>query len=101
MKIEFTRTGGFAAPALRQHLEIDADDLPPQEARDLIKLVKEADISDLNPATNSYRAPDSFRYRITVTDGDVSHTATVSDADMPDALSPLIDWLSKRASTTN
>ena len=98
MKIEFSRTGGFAAPALRQHLEIDTDDLPAQEAHDLIALVKKADINDLKLATNSYRAPDAFRYRITVTEGDVTETATASDADMPAALTPLIDWLSERAS---
>lgn len=101
MKIEFSRTGGFAAPALRQHLEIDTDDLPSQKARDLIELVREANINNPQPAANSYLAPDAFRYRITVTEGDVTHTAAASDADASDALSRLIDWLSERASNTN
>jgi len=97
MKIEYSRTGGFAAPALRQKLEIDTDDLTPDDARDLLGLVKHAQRSRVNPDPHSDRSRDAFRYRVTITDGDVTHTVTASDAEMPEALVPLIDWLSDRA----
>jgi hypothetical protein len=97
MKIEFSRSGGFAAPAMKQNLEIDTDDLPPHEAKEVLQLVNKADISSAPRAATSPR-PDAFHYRIKISDGDVSHTATASDADMPESLNSLVDWLTQRAS---
>jgi hypothetical protein len=96
MKIEFSRSGGFAAPAMKQNLEIDTDDLPPHEAKELLELVDKADIPSTPRVPISPR-PDAFHYRIKIGDGDVSHTATASDADMPESLNPLVDWLTQRA----
>jgi Emfourin len=97
MKIEFSRSGGFAAPAMKQNLEIDTENLPPHEAKELLGLVNQADIPSAPPAATSPR-PDAFHYRIKISDGDITHTATASDADMPESLNPLVDWLAQRAS---
>ncbi|HYU99673.1 MAG TPA: protealysin inhibitor emfourin [Pyrinomonadaceae bacterium] len=98
MKIEFSKSGGFAAPAMRQSVQIDTDDLPPSEADELLNLVSNAGIGELaNQSTPSAR-PDSFHYRIRVTDKDISQTATTSDADMSEALNALVAWLTNRAS---
>jgi hypothetical protein len=99
MKIEFSRSGGFAAPAMKQKIEIDTAELPPGEASQLESLVEGADLASLASQDAQPPRPDEFRYRITVDDDEGhSYTATTSDADMPEAVGPLVDWLSKRAS---
>lgn len=98
MKIEFSRSGGFAAPAMRQSVEIDTNDLPKSEADQLLNLIKQADLWNLATQTVDSPQPDAFRYRISVSDKGLSHTATTSDADMPATLHPLVDWLTDRAS---
>ena len=98
MKIEFSRAGGLSAPAMRQNVEIDTDDLPEGEADEVRNLITNAGIAELAKQAKPSPRPDAFHYRIRVNDKGVSHTATVSDADMPETLSPLIEWLSNRAS---
>jgi len=98
MKIEFSRSGGFAAPAMRQTVEIDTDDLPESEADALLKLIDNAGIANLASQATTAPRPDALHYRIKVSDEGLSHTATTSDADMPEALHPLVDWLTDRAS---
>lgn len=98
MKIEFSRSGGFAAPAMRQSVEIDTDDLPDGEANELLNLMSNAGIENLATQATTSPRPDAFHYRIKVSDKGVSHTATTSDADMPETLQPLVEWLTDRAS---
>jgi hypothetical protein len=98
MKIEFSRSGGFAAPAMRQSVEIDTDDLPESEASELLNLIDKASIKDFTTRETTSPQPDAFHYRIKVSDEGLSHTATTSDADMPEALHPLVNWLTDRAS---
>jgi hypothetical protein len=97
MKIEFSRSGGFAGPAMRQDLEIDTNDLPPHEAKELLDLIDKADIKNASDSPKAPR-PDALHYRIKMREGETSHTAIASDTDMPEALNPLIDWLTERAS---
>jgi Emfourin len=101
MKIEFSRTGGFAAPAMNQKVEIDTDQLPGNQAEELLKLVTKADIPSLAAQTPSTPRPDAFHYRVTIKDQGISRTATGSDADMPETLQPLVDWLTLWASKSN
>ena len=98
MKIEFSRSGGFAAAAMRQSLEIDTADLTKKEAEDLVSLVSKADLANLAKKEPGSPQPDAFHYRIRVSDQGLNHIASTSDADMPASLQPLIDWLSDRAS---
>ena len=97
MKIEFSRSGGFAA-AMRQSIEIDTADLTKKEAEDLVSLVSKADLANLAKKEPGSPQPDAFHYRIRVSDQGLNHVASTSDADMPASLQPLIDWLSDRAS---
>jgi hypothetical protein len=48
-------------------------------------------------AASSPRAPDKFRYRLTVEDKDQRHSVVVSDPDVPDEVRSLIDWLHDRS----
>ncbi|HYJ87334.1 MAG TPA: protealysin inhibitor emfourin [Pyrinomonadaceae bacterium] len=97
MKVEFSRSGGFAAPAMKQSIEIDTDDLPESEADELRALISNAGIENLGTPATTSRQPDAFHYRIKVSDKGLSHTATTSDAEMPEALHSLLDWLTDRA----
>jgi hypothetical protein len=98
MKIEFTRSGGFAAPAMNRQVEIDTQQLPQHKAEELKKLVEDADLRGVGATGTSNPRPDEFHYQIVVEDDDGQRvTAKTSDSEMPEALSPLIDWLSKQA----
>lgn len=101
MKIEFSRSGGFAAPAMKQKVEIDTDDLPENEADELLNLVDQADLPKVASQPKNAPRPDAFRYKISVSNEGLTQTATTSDADMPEALQPLIEWLEKRVSEKN
>ena len=98
MKIEFSRSGGFAAPAMKQTVEIDTNDLPQHEADELLNLIDKADLGSQASQSTAPSRPDAFHYNIRVSSEGGSQAAQTSDADMPEALQPLIDWLERRAS---
>lgn len=100
MRIRFDRAGGFAAPAMRRSLTVDTEELAADEAEELLALVRRADIPDAaghQSAEASGPRPDALHYRVIVEDGDDSHTVVASDADMPQTLRPLVQWLSERS----
>lgn len=97
MKIQFTRSGGFAAPAMKQSVTLDTDDLPEAEANELVNLVNQADIPALSAEPKPKPRPDEFHYRISVEAEGQSQTVGVSDSSMPETLGPLVDWLSQKA----
>lgn len=92
MKIEFVRSGGFAA--IRLTASIDSEKLPPGEASKLEAMVESAGFFDLpaeiRPAAP---APDRFEYRITVSTAGRTHTVFISEAAIPARVAPLIDYL--------
>ena len=98
MKIEFSRSGGFAAPAMKQTVEIDTNDLPQDEANELLNLIDKADLGSQASQSPAPPRPDAFHYNIRVSSEGGSQAAQTSDADMPEGLQSLIDWLEKRAS---
>jgi hypothetical protein len=98
MRIHFERAGGFAAPAMRRRITVDKDKLPAEEARELQALVDSADIANLAVARSgspSRGRPDMFHYKLTLEIGGQQHTLVLSDADMPESLRPLINWLTR------
>lgn len=97
MKIQFTRSGGFAGPAMKQSVTVDTDDLPEAEANELVNLVNRADLPAVSAQPKPAPRPDEFHYRISVEGEGESQTVGVSDSDMPETIAPLVDWLSERA----
>jgi hypothetical protein len=100
MRIHFERAGGFAAPAQRLSASVDTDQLPADKAQEVDQLLQSADIPQLvgvRPSAQRQTRPDMFHYRLTVEAGSQKHTVTVSDADMPEALRPLVHWLTSWA----
>ena len=77
---------------MRRAVEIDTDDLDPERARELERLVKAANLQRLSePTLTSDRAPDRLRYKLTVVNGPRKHTATFDEHRIPEAVKPLIE----------
>jgi hypothetical protein len=98
MRIHFERSGGFGGQAMKRSAVVDSATLSEEEARELYELVGAANFFAL-PAAPPPRAsqPDAFSYSITVEDGGRQHTVRLSEADVPESLRPLLDWLRRRA----
>lgn len=92
MKIDFTRSGGFAG--MRLAAQIDTDTLPSTEADRLRRLIEEAHVFDL-PATLKSKTPggDRFQYRIMVEEGGKRKELFADEAAVPEPLRPLLDYL--------
>jgi hypothetical protein len=95
MRIEFHRTGGFAAPAMKRSAAIDTDDLSETDRAHLTALVAAAESA---PVTSGDRRPDAFSYKITIQhDSGSSRVLSASDSAMHESVRDLVDWLKKRA----
>lgn len=92
MRIEFERSGGVAG--LVQRCSVDTATLPPQQARELERLVAAADLPGLvaRPAPPG-RGADRFQYDLTIVHGGESHRLRVRDGSVPPQLRPLLDRL--------
>jgi hypothetical protein len=92
MKIDFTRSGGFAG--MRLATQIDTDTLPSTEADRLLRLIEEARFFGL-PTTLQSNLPggDRFQYRIKVEEGGKRKEVFADEAAVPETLRPLIDYL--------
>jgi hypothetical protein len=98
MRVEFQRTGGAFGPPQQRSYTIDTVDLAPEEAQALTALVQSSGILVAGEeATVPRDVPRRYRYRITVEQDGQNHRVHVSEADLPNALRPLVNWLSQRA----
>ncbi|MBI2759266.1 MAG: hypothetical protein HYX49_11380 [Chloroflexi bacterium] len=96
-RITFQRSGGFTGRTIS--LTLNLDDLPPDQASTLNRLLANANFFNL-PADSAKRpVPDEFTYTVTVETGQQSHTIRTSDTSAPESLRPLLDDLSLRART--
>ncbi len=92
MRIYFERTGGVAG--MRLTATVNTDTLPPEEARDLRKMVDDARFFEL-PAkiATPARGADQFHYRLTVEVDARRHTVEMGEAAAPVTLRPLLRQL--------
>lgn len=91
MLVRLVRTGGIAG--LRVRAEVDSEQLPPAQKREMKKLVEEAKLFD-QPAKPGGRAmPDQFQYEITIEDQGKTHSFVTNEAAASDQLLELVDWL--------
>lgn len=95
MRIEFKRTGGFAG----RRLSVSLDEPVPDELRRAIDEAHFFSLPPRLPSPPNYRDP--MTYSITASDGEKTHTVTAGDGGIPEALQPLIDYLSRVAITQN
>ena len=91
-RIKFERTGGFAG--MRIGADIDLDDLPEDQARELRELLDDVDFDELpEQLMGKQQMPDGFDYSITVESDKRKHTVHTTDTSAPDKMQPLLELL--------
>jgi hypothetical protein len=87
MRIEFTRSGGFAG--IRLNRTFDTSELPEEEGRQLDQLVNAANFFKL-PETLQSGGADKLQYRISVERAGETHTVNADERAAPPPLTNLI-----------
>lgn len=95
MCITLEQSGGFAGLLITR--TIDTKDLPPSEAQQLEKLVRESNFFQLNSIAEASPQPDRFEYTLTVElDGRI-HSIQVSETNMPEKVKSIVQWVQTRS----
>jgi len=97
MQIYFERSGGFAG--FRFQTSVNTEELPPQQAEPLCNMIQDASFFDLpeQDLVANDTGRDRFIYRLTVTDGDRTHTVEMNGSNVPEKLQPLLHELTSIA----
>ena len=95
MRIHFEQTGGFMG--LKIELELDTNELSPDEIETLRQVMEEANFFSLPEDLTTESVPDGLHYLIAVETENVIHSVRTSDTSAPPALRPLIQNLSQQA----
>lgn len=95
-KVKFERTGGFAG--IRLAAEVDMDDIPEDQKREIIRLIDETDFDELpKKLSGKMPMPDEFVYSITVNSRGKEHAVLAGESSLPNNLQPLIEVLERIA----
>ena len=90
--ITFKRSGGFVGTGMKY--ELNLNQLPKDDARSLIRLIKQAEFFNIPENLIVKFNPDEYQYTITVDVGIITHTVRTNDTTMPASLRPLVEELS-------
>jgi hypothetical protein len=94
MRIQFETLGGFAYfPGLQRPIRIDTERLPTLQAGELESMVRAARFFDQSDSIQPAGAADYRSYRITVEDGEKSHTVKVVESTADHSLLALLAYL--------
>lgn len=93
MKLRFRQTGGFGGLVLG--CDLDTSTLPPAEAQELERLIKQADLKKAQ-TKRSDKARDLQQYEIAV-ENEVTAKASFDDMSVEASVKPLLDFLRQRA----
>jgi hypothetical protein len=94
MKIRFRQTGGFGGLVLG--CDLDTSTLAPAEAQELTRLVKEANLKNIQTG-RSEKARDLQNYEITVEGDGMAAKTTFDDMSVDPDVEPLLEFLRQRA----
>jgi hypothetical protein len=94
MKVHFRQTGGFGGLVLG--CDLDTSTLPPAEAQELTRLIKQANLEKIH-AKPSQKARDLQNYEIAVESDEITAKASFDDMSVDANLEPLLDFLRRRA----
>jgi hypothetical protein len=95
-RIKFERTGGFAG--IRLAADIEVDELPDDQKREIIELLDEMDFDELpEKLSGKMPVPDEFVYSITVVSSKKEYKVLTGESAMPDKMQPLIEILESMA----
>lgn len=99
MRIDFESSGGFANLQLSYH--IDTETLSPEQAEELLKLVKNSGVFDIQQrdlTSKSTGSPaDVISYRLSLSEGTRQKTLSFNDVTAPASLQPVLALLRKLA----
>jgi hypothetical protein len=93
MKVRFRQTGGFGGLVLG--CDLDTSALPPAEAQELARLVKQANLEKIR-TRRSEKARDLQNYEIAV-ENEVNVKASFDDMSVDANVEPLLEFLRQRA----
>ena len=98
MKIQLERTGGFAGIPLKA--SVDTDGLDDQSKRTLQSLVESSGFFAL-PSRLASPSPgaDRFQFKVTIQDGNRSHTVDADEGALPPEVQSLFQYLTRLART--
>jgi hypothetical protein len=95
-RIKFERTGGFAG--IRLAADIEVDELPDDQKREIIELLDEMDFDELpKKLSDKMPLPDEFVYSITVVSSKKEYKVLTGESAMPDKMQPLLEILESMA----
>ena len=94
MRIVFERTGGFIGRSIR--LDLDLDELPPDQALTLKRLIEESEFFTLTESPSKKIMADGFSYSLTINNGKNEKTIHLSETNIPNNLRPLLENLISR-----
>ncbi|MGH7931501.1 MAG: protealysin inhibitor emfourin [Candidatus Binatia bacterium] len=95
MKVRYRQSGGFGGLVLGS--DLDTQTLPPGEADELERLVKQADL-DQAGVKKSARGRDLTNYEIIIEHAGRTTKASLDDMTVPANVQPLLDFLNRRVS---
>jgi hypothetical protein len=95
MRVAYQRFGGLAPRLVNRAPKLELELSARDEAA--VRKLLPADFFALRAPPGGPRGRDAFSHEITVQDGARSHTVTLGEAEVPDSLRPLLDWLQARA----
>jgi hypothetical protein len=91
LRIELTRSGGYAGLTSKLG-ELDTAELPEEDAREVEKLVQQADVpSLLADSPMEGEGADRFQYHLAIEDDAGRHELTMSEDRLPDQLRQLVE----------
>jgi hypothetical protein len=93
MKVRFRQTGGFGGLVLG--CDLDTSSLPPAEAQELTRLIKQANLETIH-SRPSEKARDLQNYEIAV-ENEMTARASFDDMSVPANGEPLLEFLRQRA----
>jgi hypothetical protein len=93
--IKFERNGGLLGRKVS--LDLDLEQLPPEQVEALLKLVVEADFFNLPGDLTFNPNPDGYLYHITIEMEEQQHSVRFSETTSPAPLQPLLEELSNRS----
>ena len=93
MKVTIRESGGFAPGLRKQPKTIESSELSEEKAAELGRLVEAARSSETEEPARPGRSRDAVNYTITVEDEGDAVELKRSDADLPQPVADLIEWI--------
>ena len=99
MRIQLNTDGGLVYfPPANRPITVDTDELPPEEARELERLVEAAGFFDMPAVSEPPRgAADVIRYTISISSPERSHTVSFTDPVEDPDVQALLEYLETKA----